>query len=71
MIPALFFFFFQFWPVLEGIFEMVTSPAHPNLSGKVLILVNNPLYNRVQLFTDIEVQHWTCFVKNSDFILIV
>ena len=39
------FFFFKFWPVLEGIFEMVTSPAHPNLSGKVLFLVNNPLYN--------------------------
>ena len=65
------FFFFQFWPVLEGIFEMVTSPAYSNLSGKVLILVNNPLYNRVQLFTDTEVQHWTCFVKNSDFILTV
>lgn len=63
--------FFHFWPVLEGSFEMMTSPAQPNLFGKVLILVNNPLYNRLQLFTDIEVQHWTCSVKNSDFILMV
>lgn len=46
---------FSFLTCIRGSFEMMASPAQPNLFGKVLILVNNHSTMNFQLFTDIEV----------------